>query len=224
VVVEDIDQNTRVTAARRRHPGAAAAEGRMGLGMAVDGAMQGDAARKVGRQAGRQRTLDPVADNAADDQRRVVAGQQGMARKFMARYYPAMTELLDGIELQTGDDPRFARDLDARPRRRRLRFRPRGAASRARGAPPAVRFVFPNAPQIPVTCNGGWVMPAWYDIISLAPDTREIDEQGVVRSRTRPQEQEIIDIRMAAVPPASADPAASAPKTSAATSSRPAAC
>ncbi|MFM7122436.1 MAG: carboxylesterase, partial [Fluviibacter sp.] len=22
-----------------------------------------------------------------------------------------------------------------------------------------VRFVFPNAPQIPVTCNGGFVMP-----------------------------------------------------------------
>ena len=46
-----------------------------------------------------------------------------------------------------------------------------------------VRFVFPNAPQIPVTCNGGFVMPAWYDIISLAPDSREIDEAGLLASR-----------------------------------------
>lgn len=47
----------------------------------------------------------------------------------------------------------------------------------------SVRFVFPNAPQIPVTCNGGYVMPAWYDIISLSPDSREIDEAGLLASR-----------------------------------------
>lgn len=47
----------------------------------------------------------------------------------------------------------------------------------------SVRFVFPNAPQIPVTCNGGFVMPAWYDIISLAADSREIDEAGLLTSR-----------------------------------------
>jgi len=45
-----------------------------------------------------------------------------------------------------------------------------------------IRFVFPNAPQIPVTCNGGFVMPAWYDIITLAPDSREIDEAGLAAS------------------------------------------
>lgn len=28
----------------------------------------------------------------------------------------------------------------------------------------AVRFVFPHAPSIPVTMNGGYIMPAWYDI------------------------------------------------------------
>jgi phospholipase/carboxylesterase len=33
---------------------------------------------------------------------------------------------------------------------------------------PAVRFVFPNAPARPVTINGGMVMPAWYDIVSLS--------------------------------------------------------
>ena len=32
---------------------------------------------------------------------------------------------------------------------------------------PHARFIFPHAPAIPVTINGGWVMPAWYDIKSL---------------------------------------------------------
>ena len=49
---------------------------------------------------------------------------------------------------------------------------------------PGVRFIFPNAPHRPVTCNGGYVMRAWYDIISLAPDSREIDESGLVESRS----------------------------------------
>ncbi len=31
------------------------------------------------------------------------------------------------------------------------------------GCPP-IRFIFPHAPSIPVTVNGGYVMPAWYDI------------------------------------------------------------
>lgn len=48
---------------------------------------------------------------------------------------------------------------------------------------PGIRFVFPNAPHRPVTCNGGYVMRAWYDIISLAPDSREIDEAGLLESR-----------------------------------------
>lgn len=37
-----------------------------------------------------------------------------------------------------------------------------------------VRFVFPQAPQRPVTINGGMRMPAWYDILSLQdPPLRE---------------------------------------------------
>jgi len=28
---------------------------------------------------------------------------------------------------------------------------------------PPIRFVFPHAPTMPVTINGGYVMPAWYD-------------------------------------------------------------
>ncbi|WDE06606.1 dienelactone hydrolase family protein [Thalassomonas viridans] len=31
----------------------------------------------------------------------------------------------------------------------------------------AVRFIFPHAPKIPVTINGGMVMPAWYDILDM---------------------------------------------------------
>lgn len=33
---------------------------------------------------------------------------------------------------------------------------------------PKTRFVFPHAPQRPVTINMGMVMPAWYDILSMA--------------------------------------------------------
>ncbi|WP_027856656.1 alpha/beta hydrolase [Marinobacterium jannaschii] len=44
------------------------------------------------------------------------------------------------------------------------------------GLPPslAVRFVFPHAPERPVTVNGGWVMPAWYDILEMNIE-RKID-------------------------------------------------
>ena len=37
-----------------------------------------------------------------------------------------------------------------------------------------VRFVFPHAPEIPVTCNGNYIMPAWYDILALT-EVREIN-------------------------------------------------
>lgn len=47
---------------------------------------------------------------------------------------------------------------------------------------PAIRFVFPNAPAIPVTCNGGYVMPAWYDILSLDDAGRQADEAGIWKS------------------------------------------
>ncbi len=40
----------------------------------------------------------------------------------------------------------------------------------------AIRFVFPHAPNIPVTINGGFVMPAWYDILALDVD-RKINQQ-----------------------------------------------
>jgi phospholipase/carboxylesterase len=48
---------------------------------------------------------------------------------------------------------------------------------------PGIRFIFPHAPEIPVTCNGGYVMRAWYDIISLEPASRQVDEAGILQSR-----------------------------------------
>ncbi len=34
---------------------------------------------------------------------------------------------------------------------------------------PWVRFVFPHAPERPVTINGGMVMPSWYDVTHVGP-------------------------------------------------------
>ncbi|MBS1144306.1 MAG: carboxylesterase [Proteobacteria bacterium] len=48
---------------------------------------------------------------------------------------------------------------------------------------PAVRFIFPHAPYMAVTCNAGYVMRAWYDIISLDSTSRRIDEAGILASR-----------------------------------------
>ncbi len=53
------------------------------------------------------------------------------------------------------------------------------------GLPPNlhVRYVFPNAPQIPVTINGGMVMRAWYDIDGVG--SRNQDEKGIRQSAAR---------------------------------------
>lgn len=45
----------------------------------------------------------------------------------------------------------------------------------------AVRFIFPHAPERPVTINGGMRMRAWYDIKSLNFNSRA-DVSGVVES------------------------------------------
>ncbi len=41
-----------------------------------------------------------------------------------------------------------------------------------------VRFVLPHAPDRPVTINQGYVMPAWYDIVSMEITARQ-DEAGI---------------------------------------------
>lgn len=47
---------------------------------------------------------------------------------------------------------------------------------------PAIRFVFPHAPTIPVTINNGYVMRAWYDILGADIAQRE-DEAGLRKSQ-----------------------------------------
>jgi len=47
---------------------------------------------------------------------------------------------------------------------------------------PAIRFVFPHAPTMPVTINGGYVMRAWYDILGTDLIRRE-DETGLRKSQ-----------------------------------------
>lgn len=48
------------------------------------------------------------------------------------------------------------------------------------GLPPelAVRFIFPHAPQRPITINNGYVMRGWYDIEAL-DGNRRADELGI---------------------------------------------
>ena len=46
----------------------------------------------------------------------------------------------------------------------------------------AIKFIFPNAPQIAVTVNAGYVMPAWYDILEMNALGRKVDHAGIVNS------------------------------------------
>jgi phospholipase/carboxylesterase len=48
-------------------------------------------------------------------------------------------------------------------------------------ANPAIRFIFPSAPSMPVTVNGGYVMPAWYDIVGRNLMDQE-DADGIKQS------------------------------------------
>ena len=50
--------------------------------------------------------------------------------------------------------------------------------------PMPVRFIFPHAPERPVTVNAGYVMRAWYDIRSFTPDGRA-DAAGLAESVQR---------------------------------------
>lgn len=88
---------------------------------------------------------------------------------------------LETIEIETGPQPRAtvllmhglgADGSDFVPLAQQLRLTAVGP----------VRFVFPNAPQMPVTLNGGMRMPAWYDILGQDLAQRE-DEAGLRRSQ-----------------------------------------
>ena len=51
--------------------------------------------------------------------------------------------------------------------------------------PLRVRFIFPHAPEMAVTINGSYVMPAWYDIVDAADFRARADIDGVRASQER---------------------------------------
>jgi len=90
-----------------------------------------------------------------------------------------MSELLPHITLDSGPEPRYsviwlhglgASGEDFVPVAQELHL------------PRAVRFIFPHAPARPVTLNGGYVMPAWYDIVSSEIGAAQ-DAAGIAASR-----------------------------------------
>ncbi len=89
-----------------------------------------------------------------------------------------MSDALQTIEIETAPNPKFSviwlHGLGADGND----FVPVVPELRLTHAP-AVRFIFPNAPVIPVTINGGYRMPAWYDIMSLSSTSRVVDEAGI---------------------------------------------
>ena len=47
----------------------------------------------------------------------------------------------------------------------------------------AVRFIFPQAPNRPITINGGMSMPGWYDIKGMSIDDKQ-DAVGMAESQS----------------------------------------
>lgn len=91
-----------------------------------------------------------------------------------------MTDLLPHIEHETGHNPNAAviwlHGLGADGHD----FAGIAAELDLRNCP-AIRFVFPHAPTMPVTINGGYVMPAWYDITGTDLVSRQ-DATGIQKS------------------------------------------
>lgn len=90
-----------------------------------------------------------------------------------------MNALPDTIDIETGADPRASiivlHGLGASGHD----FEPFADQIDLSAVGP-VRWVFPHAPQMPVSINGGYVMPAWYDIRA---DRSNEDEAGLRRSQ-----------------------------------------
>lgn len=95
-----------------------------------------------------------------------------------------MPALLETIELETGANPAAAviwmHGLGADGND----FVPIVRELDLSGAP-AIRFIFPHAPMMPVTINNGYVMRAWYDVSfgDLEGRTKRADELGVRKSQ-----------------------------------------
>ena len=86
---------------------------------------------------------------------------------------------LETIVNQTGDNPKYViiwmHGLGADGND----FAPIVPQFNIKGLP--LKFIFPHAPKIPVTINGGMVMRAWYDILAMDID-RHIDQNGIMAS------------------------------------------
>ena len=94
-------------------------------------------------------------------------------------YHVAMVSTPPTLDMETGADPRAtiivlhglgADGSDFVPFVEEIDLSPVGP----------VRWLFPNAPQQPVTINGGYVMPAWFDI---RHDRGQEDDAGLRRSQ-----------------------------------------
>ena len=92
-----------------------------------------------------------------------------------------MSELLEHIQIETNDNPEIAiiwmhglgaDGNDFVPIVRELDL----------AGLPGIRFLFPHAPTMPVTINGGYVMRAWYDILGTEL-VRHEDEAGLRASQ-----------------------------------------
>jgi phospholipase/carboxylesterase len=92
-----------------------------------------------------------------------------------------VTELLQCVEVQTSPAPGATVILLHGLGADGYDFVPVVKELEALGAPSA-RYVFPHAPTMPVTINGGYVMRAWYDILGTDLVRRE-DEQGIRASQ-----------------------------------------
>ena len=90
-----------------------------------------------------------------------------------------MTDTPTLLEAQTGDDPLASIIILHGLGADGSDFAPFVDEIDLRAVGP-VRCLFPNAPQQPVTINGGYVMPAWYDI---RPDRSDEDEAGLRQSQ-----------------------------------------
>jgi phospholipase/carboxylesterase len=91
---------------------------------------------------------------------------------------------LEAIEIETGDNPAasviWMHGLGADGND----FVPIVQELDLTGAP-AIRFIFPHAPMMPVTINNGYVMRAWYDVRwgDLEGRSKQADEKGVRASQ-----------------------------------------
>lgn len=47
---------------------------------------------------------------------------------------------------------------------------------------PTMKVILPNAPKIPITINGGYSMPGWYDITSFSFENRDEDKERMLQN------------------------------------------